>query len=432
MGAIIKRGTKDKPRFYLRYVDADGRRKMKAAKGAINVAQARRQLAEIERSVFNGNLGIPEPTAEQLAQAQITVEQLGAKFTTEYSAPKLKNPTHYRSQAKSILKVRVYPAFKDRPAASVTALEVEQLRDKLSAEDYAPYSIVGTLSTLSRMFVWGRKQGHINCANPVQGCERPRAQASLDYFSKEEVGNLLAHAEEHASDLHPMIATAIYTGMRKGELYGLRWRDVHQEANRIDVMRSYTLAPKSGKARHLPMHPELARILKQWRERCPKTDDGLVFPVDDGEGPRMGTNFDTRGFDDVLRGAECHVPEKAWHCTRHTFASHFMMSGGNILTLQKLLGHSTLTMTLVYAHLARDFMAAEVARISFARPPLAGVVDLGEKRREQAAEVDTNLTRNGHAEGEVPTTGTPKTLGVHDHKSERATGFEPATSSLED
>ncbi len=69
----------------------------------------------------------------------------------------------------------------------------------------------------------------------------------------------------------------------------------------------------------------------------------------------------------------------------HTFASHFMMAGGSILTLQKLLGHADLAMTVIYAHLAPDFMAAEVARISFAMP-VAGVVDLGEQAAELGAQ----------------------------------------------
>ena len=59
-----------------------------------------------------------------------------------------------------------------------------------------------------------------------------------------------------------------------------------------------------------------------------------------------------------------------------------MMSGGSILTLQKLLGHHDIKMTLIYAHLAGDFMAGEVARMSF-HTPIAGVTDMSEARRER-------------------------------------------------
>jgi site-specific recombinase XerD len=94
----------------------------------------------------------------------------------------------------------------------------------------------------------------------------------------------------------------------------------------------------------------------------------------------MGSKEDMLGLSKLLRGAQCHVPAKPWHALRHTFASHFMMSGGNILTLQKLLGHADLKMTMVYAHLSPDFVGAEVARMSFAAPRPAGVANLEEHR----------------------------------------------------
>ena len=92
-----------------------------------------------------------------------------------------------------------------------------------------------------------------------------------------------------------------------------------------------------------------------------------------------------RGIAVLMKAAGCHVPKKAWHSLRHTFASHFVMAGGNILTLQKLLGHADLTMTLIYSHLAPDFMASEVAKMSFAVSH-AGVADLAEERRKRVAE----------------------------------------------
>ena len=68
---------------------------------------------------------------------------------------------------------------------------------------------------------------------------------------------------------------------------------------------------------------------------------------------------------------------------RHTFASHFVMAGGSLVTLQKLLGHSTMTMTMRYAHLAPDFLAAEVARMNFSAPAPAKVTSIGEARRRK-------------------------------------------------
>jgi hypothetical protein len=128
--------------------------------------------------------------------------------------------------------------------------------------------------------------------------------------------------------------------------------------------------------------PELARVLRQWRDNCPATDEGLVFPVRTRRGTyRMGSKEDMLGLAKLLRGARCHVPAKPWHALRHTFASHFMMSGGNILTLQKLLGHADLKMTMVYAHLSPDFVGAEVARMSFAAARPAEVASLDEHRR---------------------------------------------------
>jgi site-specific recombinase XerD len=72
------------------------------------------------------------------------------------------------------------------------------------------------------------------------------------------------------------------------------------------------------------------------------------------------------GLPEALQALIGRVPDMPTHTLRHTFASHFMMAGGNMLTLQKLLGHKSLTMTMRYAHLAPDFMHAEVAKMTFA------------------------------------------------------------------
>ena len=63
--------------------------------------------------------------------------------------------------------------------------------------------------------------------------------------------------------------------------------------------------------------------------------------------------------------ASCKPLSRGWHGLRHTFASQFVMNGGSLVALQKILGHSTVEMTMIYAHLAPDFLGTEMNRIKF-------------------------------------------------------------------
>jgi len=80
-------------------------------------------------------------------------------------------------------------------------------------------------------------------------------------------------------------------------------------------------------------------------------------------GPEMRKKDGDLGLDEALAASCCH--RVRFHDLRHTYASHFMMSGGNILALQKLLGHYDVSVTMKYAHLAPDHLATEAARVSF-------------------------------------------------------------------
>ena len=122
MGDIIRRGTKDKPSFYVRYVDVDGVRRMKKARGATTKAQAQTILSAAELRVTQGKVGMEEPTPptpEEQQRATMTVRQLCDKFVEEYRSPRLKDPTRYSREAKSIFKTRVWPELGDLVAGAV-------------------------------------------------------------------------------------------------------------------------------------------------------------------------------------------------------------------------------------------------------------------------------------------------------------------------
>jgi integrase len=155
---------------------------------------------------------------------------------------------------------------------------------------------------------------------------------------------------------------ALRTGLRKGELLGLRWRDLDLDTRRLTVARSYRSTPKGGKARHLSIPAACLPGLRAWQPECPPTAEGLVFPVVNGG---SWSHKAMLGLPKLLQAAGVRVPAHPWHAMRHTFASHFVMQGGSILALQKILGHSDVKMTAIYAHLAPEFLGTEMDRLKF-------------------------------------------------------------------
>jgi integrase len=245
--------------------------------------------------------------------------------------------------------------------------DIAHLRDCLM-RTHSAASVRSGLAYLNTAFSWAIKLG-IVANNPVRGVERPVAAVGIDYFSHEEVETILRCAAERAATgrlldkfLSACIHLAIHTGLRKGELLGLRWQDLDLNTQRLTVARSYQTTPKSGKARHLRLPLLCVPLLREWRPVCPPTQQGLVFPVE------RGGNHSTHallGLPRLLQAAGVRVPAHPWHAMRHTFASHYVMQGGNILALQKILGHSDVKITMLYAHLAPDFLGAEMDRLKF-------------------------------------------------------------------
>jgi integrase len=369
MGDIVKKSRDGKfIGWYVRFVDVDGRRKQRASHQPTK-ALARTLLIEIEARVARGLVGMPEPVPSP--KPELTVAELCERYVTQYSRPRIKDLTLYRTEQKSALR-RVLPKLGDRPVSTVTRKDIAQLRDELLTT-YKPNTVMSTLRPLSTAFVWGAREGIITCPNPCTQVERPRRESLLEFLDQHEVTRLVTVAEESARqvDSHATwlryVATVftLHTGVRKGELLGLRWIDLDLTTRRLDIARSYRARPKSGVTRHLKLPTTLLPLLAQWRLRCPKTPDGLVFPVSARGTLRQGRKLDMLGLPKLLSETMMRPLQRPWHALRHTFASHFVMSGGNILTLQKILGHADIKMTLVYAHLAPDFLGEEMDRLRY-------------------------------------------------------------------
>lgn len=360
MGEILRKTKAGKfLGFYLRWYE-NGRRRQLASKQP-TYAEARRMLQAIEGRIARGLAGLDEPPAPT---ATITVAKLIEQFLAEYSRPRVKDINDYRSSARTALR-RVLPQLGDRPADAVKPAEVAKLRDLLGRR-YAAASVKVSLAFLHTVFSFATREGIVP-HNPCRGVERPRQRGLLEFLSLDDATRLLEHTREHEPGLYPMIATALHTGLRKGELFGLSWNHVDLVGRRLDVMRSCRKAPKGGSPRHLRLPTALVPILTGWRQRCPSTLEGLVFPIARRGVVNMGQSKDMLDIEAALRAAGCPQLQRPWHALRHTFASHYVMAGGNILALQKILGHSDIKMTLIYAHLAPDYLGDEMDRVRFQR-----------------------------------------------------------------
>lgn len=349
--------------FYLRFYE-QGRRRVLASKQPTH-AEARRMLVQIEARIARGQAGVAQPSSPAPSVATLI-----ARFLTEYSRPRIKDLARYRAQARIALQ-RVQPLIGNVAADDVGGHDVARLRDALGRR-YADNSVRQTLTALGVLFAWAQRLG-IVAQNPVRGVELPPRVDAIDFLTTDEVRALLttvAQQAEHsigAQLQHVRVLLALHTGLRKGELCGLRWRDLDLRGLRLTVARSYRATPKSGKARHLRLPEAVVPALQDWHRACPSTEEGLVLPVrrrDRTWGMSTATS-DLLQLPPLLRAAGLRVPAHPWHVLRHTFASHYMMNGGNLLALSKILGHSDVKVTMVYAHLAPDYIGAEMNRVKY-------------------------------------------------------------------
>lgn len=360
MKGIVNRGSADRPNWYCRYVDIDGKRKNRPTQQPTE-ALAGQFLAAVKARVGQGQVGIPSDSAaprRATPAPALTLLQLVERYLQQ-AAPRSKDPERYRRVLRWTLGRHVLPELGALPLIALSAPVLEKLCERRLAQGYKPATVNSIVRNLSVLFTWARRVELYAGRNPATGLQRTVPAVAADYYTAAEVARLLATAQQQGLAAHSLVATAVYTGLRKGELFGLRWEDVCFAPAQLRVMRSYTSTPKSGRWRAIPIHPELAAILTEWQGA--RSHPELVFPI----AGRMGTSRELGPLRALLRRANLRGAARPFHALRHTFASHYVMAGGNLLALQKLLGHSRFEMTQIYSHLAPEYLASEVGRLRF-------------------------------------------------------------------
>ncbi|MFO0575484.1 MAG: site-specific integrase [Polyangia bacterium] len=344
--------------WYAAFVEVDGRRRHVATRQPTRQA-AKVFLAEIEAKVRRGLVGVPErlvvPTVAELAERWLAARQ----------GPKAAR----RQRAARLCLARVLPQLGGLRADRLLRSQVTQLCAELCAR-YAANTVRVTMATLAAVLAAAVHDGILS-TNVARGIVLPQRESALEWLTASEAARLLELAEQRSArslrdgSRYAALALALLCGLRRGEIFGLRWCDLDLDGRRLVVLRSYAGTPKSGEARHLPLPEELLPILCAWRDRCPKTPAELVCPVLHTSHRTWGLSGERtdHGLRRLLAAAGCKPLRRGWHALRHTFASLYVQAGGDLYTLSKLLGHASVAQSEVYAHLGLEHLAAARARL---------------------------------------------------------------------
>lgn len=234
----------------------------------------------------------------------------------------------------------------DSLAVELDKLKIIAWRSQKIGEGLKSSSVNRYINRLSGMFTVLAKIGVWDNDHPVRGISRLYVKPSeMAFLSKKETAALLAALE---GDYYRVALLCLSTGARWGEASVLKGEQVIH--NRVTFLET-----KNGKKRTVPISQDVCDVIKT-------RETGPLF------------NVKYHLFCQMLKKVKPDLPKgQAAHVLRHTFASHFIMTGGNIIALQRILGHATIQQTMTYAHFAPDYLADAmkfnpVAGISLALP----------------------------------------------------------------
>jgi integrase len=248
-------------------------------------------------------------------------------------------------------------------AREVDGIAVQRWYENLTrVRDLSPSTAIRHFNVMHHMMekastIWSKETGLDR--NPADQVEVKRPDDARDrYLSEDEIRALKIALDERmyrkgTKDLNKtnlrlrlIVLIAVATGMRSGEIFRLCWSDVMYGEGLLAVRGKL----KGGKMRYVPMSPELAVEIRRYPAVL--REDRILPPE---PGAKSGRQRVEGSFEDLLTRAK--IRDFRFHDLRHTFASWYMMKGGDLYELAKILGHSNIKMTERYAKLGRQHIA---------------------------------------------------------------------------
>ena len=366
---------------------------------------------QIEARIALGDFGFLEERKDS------TLTEYAERWLEHYARVECKQSTQesYRRN----LRIQVLPVFGSTSLREIARDRIKAfIAEKLLTGRFSRNTIRLMLAPLREILNHAIEDGLLD-RNPAlrlgrfyrsgEGAKKPNA------LTPEETRHFLETAREFYPDDHPLLLSALRTGLRRGELLALKWGDIQFAESEFDSQRFILvqrnlqsgrfISPKSHKPRRVDLSRELRRVLLElWDQllleafqRGTDLNSELVFPSRTG-GPRDAENFVQRVFKPCLVKAE--IREIRFHDLRHTSGSRLIQRGAPLVHVRDQMGHSSIRVTAdTYAHLMPEANVEVIDRLdSITSPQLSATQAQPGKGRgdEEFTEV---VERNGGAGG---------------------------------
>lgn len=350
--------TKQRGKWRIRWIDHAGNRRSEVYADRKQAVLALKGH-ELDAGTIRAGLKDAPPPEKAVGDA--------VDYWEQHRAP------HKRSASKdeSIIRCHIRPSLGHLPLGDLTVEHLDRFKGallgKLSAK--TAHNILTLTLSMLRVAV------DLGWLVKVPPLRKPKLfEQDYQFLTDEERDRFLHAALEEGVSVHAFYCTALFTGLRFGELCGLQWKDINFDRRQITVGRSYDKPTKSGKVRRVPIFDPLLPVLREHKLRTPGP---LVFPTSEGTMRQPSDRISQEVFIRVLDCAGFPRRETKgggsrgyirFHDLRHSFASSWAASGGDMFRLQRMLGHASITVTMRYSHLAPDAFAADLGRLGQAAP----------------------------------------------------------------
>ena len=331
--------------FRWREAGADGRRihrriVLGTAEELKNIASARKMVTGL-RSEININ-------DVRTRRESITLADLSRHFQQRELADR--NPRIAYSTKKAYagyLEKWIEPRWGEYSLLEIRAVEVESWLKSLNR---APGTRCKIRNVMSLLFNHGRR--HDLCdRNPIEWVRQSaKRRTAPDILTTNEVQGLLANLRFRERTL---VLLAVTTGLRRSELFALKWKDVDFQGKQICVTRSIVqnvigVCKTESSQKPVPAHDDLMKALREWRGQTPyKSSESWVFasPANQGRRPYLAQQIMQRHILPIAR--KLGIAKRiGWHTFRHTYSTLLRSTGAELKIMQELLRHSTIRVTL--------------------------------------------------------------------------------------